>query len=204
MKVTLVAHTVTPPGLNIIGCTPLDSVVIRAIAECYQTEPKISLIQNCLVSGHTSVFEHISFTFAIKDVSRVLLAQFTRHRIGVSPTVESQRYTDYSKKPYRYITPPSIERDQRALEIYADHVMSGYGVYRTLVEMGIPKEDARFAFSEATGVNETVTLNARALMHFFELRTSPKAQWEIRQLANEMLKIVQEYAPLTFQKYNIK
>ena len=65
--------------------------------------------------------------------------------------------------------------------------------------MGIPAEDARFVLPNAACTNIIVTMNARSLINFFELRCCLHAQWEIRQLANKMLKEVKKIAPTIFK-----
>lgn len=203
MIVKLVGHTKLAEGLEPIpGFTECDSIVMYAIAQCYKSKPNPNALKRCLEHGHHSVFEHISFTFDIQDISRTCLAQLTRHRIA-SYTVESQRYCDYTKKPYRYIVPNTILEDEIAYKAFLEHVRASKDLYECLRKRGVPPQDARFALPEASACNLTFTANARELMHIFDLRLSPAAQWEIRTLAAEMLKQVKPIAPLTFSKYEI-
>jgi thymidylate synthase (FAD) len=71
--------------------------------------------------------------------------------------------------------------------------------YNKLLDMGIPAEDSRFILPNATCTNIMVTMNARSLLNFFELRCCQHAQWEIRNLANKMLKEVKKVAPIIFK-----
>ncbi len=169
--------------------------------------------------GHESPVEHASFTFGIEGVSRALLAQITRHRIA-SFSVQSQRYVD--KSGFSYITPPEIadvpealEEFNRAMEEDAKHYASLKAILaqkRTekLVAEGMTEEvarkiaeksaneDARFVLPNACDTRMIVTMNVRSLWNFFKLRCCNRAQWEIRELATEMLRLCREAAPLLF------
>ena len=60
-------------------------------------------------------------------------------------------------------------------------------------------EDARFVLPNAAETKMIVTMNARELMHFFRLRCCNRAQWEIREVAWRMLKLVTNVAPTMFE-----
>lgn len=139
-------------------------------------------LKAALASGHTSVLEHASYTFLIEGISRVTLAQLTRHRLA-SFSVQGQRYTKVSG------TDPFVLPD----DDYIHAMQESYEAYKSLMQAGERSEDARYVLPEGTRVNLLVTMNARELMHFFALRCCERAQWEIRQLANAMLKICQEH-----------
>jgi len=154
------------------------------------------ILKQVLNLGHTSVIEHTNFTFAISDVSRSLTHQLVRHRIA-SYAQQSQRYVDF-KEPC-YITPPKIEKSNVMKRAYNLTMENIWKEYNKLLEMGIPAEDARFVLPNAACTNIIVTMNARSLINFFELRCCLHAQWEIRQLANKMLKEVKKIAPTIFK-----
>ena len=153
------------------------------------------LIKLVRTSGHWSVMEHASFTFAVSGVSRVLTHQLVRHRIA-SYSQQSQRYVNL--KGGGYTTPQTLE-DGEAAKVYDDHIESAFATYRKLIEMGIPKEDARYVLPNATTSNIIITMNARSLWNFFNLRTCRRAQKEIQVLAVSMLKEVQKVAPIVFE-----
>jgi thymidylate synthase (FAD) len=155
-----------------------------------------TILKQVLNLGHTSVIEHTNFTFAISDVSRSLTHQLVRHRIA-SYAQQSQRYVDF-KEPC-YVTPPKIEKNKEMKKAYDKTMKNIWKEYNKLLEMGIPAEDARFVLPNAACTNIIVTMNARSLMNFFELRCCLHAQWEIRQLANKMLKGVKKIAPTIFK-----
>lgn len=185
MNVTLIAHTPNP-----------DYICGEAAAICtdYKGSP-LQALQGAMKSGHESVAEHASFTFHIEGVSRALLAQITRHRMA-SFSVQSQRYVDMSGNGY--VMPPSIAKGSEQAKTFDNAMEIAWDFYERLVEMGIPKEDARYVLPNACHTTMEVTMNARELRHFFSLRCCNRAQWEIRALADEMLRLCREKAPVLF------
>ncbi len=147
--------------------------------------------------GHVSVIEHASFTFSIEGVSRAMTHQLVRHRIA-SYTQQSQRYVTYDMFE-QCVTPPSIADRIEAKKIFEETLEKSFKTYKNLLELGVPKEDARFILPNATKTNIIVTMNARELRHFFNLRCCVRAQWEIREAATEMLRHVKEVAPALFE-----
>ncbi len=155
--------------------------------------------------GHLSPIEHASFTFGIEGVSRALLAQITRHRIA-SFSVQSQRYVGQSSAggEFNYIIPPAIEElGEECVKKYKAQMkqISGwYDEWSALLGTGEKSnEDARFVLPNACETRMVLTMNARELMHFFSLRCCNRAQWEIRALAWDMLKLAYEVAPGLFK-----
>lgn len=194
MKVEIIAYTPEP-----------EKIVALAVRTCHAPEvPKekmdkkqiarlLKLVRNL---GHESVFEHINFTFAIDGVSRSLTHQLVRHRIA-SYSQQSQRYVKLDN--FKYVTPPSIKKDEKAKIIYEKTMKEIAVSYKKLADMEIPIEDARYVLPNATESSIVVTMNARSLFNFFELRSCLKAQWEIRKLSNLMLRRVREIAPQIFE-----
>ena len=147
--------------------------------------------------GHASVIEHASFTFSLEDVSRAMTHQLVRHRIA-SYTQQSQRYVTYDTLE-KYVTPPSITDNDEAKKTFDDTLEKISETYQKLLKIGIPKEDARFILPNAAKTNIIVTMNARELRHFFNLRCCARAQWEIIEIAVEMLKQAKKAAPALFE-----
>ncbi len=147
--------------------------------------------------GHTSVIEHAYFTFSLEGVSRVLTHQLVRHRIA-SFTQQSQRYVAYDAVN-EYVIPSSIVNNSDAKELFDDTLAKISATYQALLNMRIPKEDARFILPNAAKTNIMVTMNARELRHLFNLRCCARAQWEIREVAIEMLKQARKAAPALFE-----
>ena len=160
------------------------------------------LLKGLVVKGHGSILEHCCFTFAIEGISRACSHQLVRHRIA-SYSQQSQRYVDVNKY-ISYVIPPEIEKDGNLKTAYGKYINNAMDMYNALVDNGVKKEDARYILPNAMATNIVVTMNARELLHFIELRTSPRAQWEIRELAEEMLKQLKEVAPVIFSNVKAK
>ncbi|MFW5945256.1 MAG: FAD-dependent thymidylate synthase [Candidatus Natronoplasma sp.] len=197
MKVELINHTPEP-----------DRSAAHAALTCYSdkvpekeemSDEKIEEILNKIKeSGHHSVIEHSSFTFAIEDVSRTLTHQLVRHRLA-SYSQQSQRYVDI--EDFNPVIPDTIKDNERAKERFDELMEKVKDTYVELKEMDdVPLEDARFVLPNATKTNIIVTMNARELWHFFSLRCCKRAQWEIREMANRMLELVKEKAPIIFEE----
>jgi thymidylate synthase (FAD) len=154
------------------------------------------VIDSVMDSGHHSVIEHASFTFSVEGVSRAMTHQLVRHRIA-SYSQTSQRYV--SLKEPSYVVPETIEGDEELEREFRELMERSWKAYRKLVEK-VPLEDARYVLPNACTTNITVTMNARELWHFFTLRTCRRAQWEIRAVAEEMLKQAKEVAPKLFKQ----
>ena len=139
------------------------------------------LINGVIESGHGSTIEHVVFTFGITGVSRTLSHQLVRHRAGVAFDQQSQRYVTFKKAAT--MLPHSIAgADPELRARYEEQIASSMGLYGELVAGGIPGEDARFVFPNATRTNLVMTTNLRALIHMSGLRLCTMAQWEIRRL----------------------
>ncbi|TMC61999.1 MAG: FAD-dependent thymidylate synthase [Chloroflexi bacterium] len=153
----------------------------RAVDGQIDVQKMQKLISGVIESGHGSTIEHVVFTFGISGVSRTLSHQLVRHRAGVAFDQQSQRYVTY-KGPATML-PATIEDADPSLRArYEDQVRGALDVYGDLVGAGIPGEDARFVFPNATRTNLVMTTNLRALIHMSGLRLCTMAQWEIRRL----------------------
>ncbi len=182
MKVSLIRHTLNP-----------DELVGLAASLCYKGKNLDKARRTAMSCGHESVSEHASFTFLVEGVSRVLLAQLTRHRLA-SYSVESQRYCGIEPE---WVVPPEVAAKGFKLS-YLAHCERSYQLFCDMVKCGVPEEDARYAIPQGVETNLMVTMNVRELRHFFSLRCCTRAQWEIRSLADEMLARCAEVAPALF------
>jgi len=212
LKVILLNHTKDPEGL-----------IAHAAKLCYspssieQLKDKIEksdnrkFIERLLKLGHMSPLEHVSFNFGIEGISRACSHQLVRHRIA-SYSQQSQRYVgEHSKKHknseeqiFDFIIPPSIVAAGKS-EWFAEKMRDIQKWYDELVEaLGDSgeksNEDARFILPNAAETKIIVTMNARELLHFFSVRCCNRAQWEIRDLATEMLRLVRNVVPSIFSK----
>ena len=167
-----------------------------AAAVCTNSNNYERSLKHALDSGHTSVLEHAVYTFKVEGLSRAALAQLTRHRLA-SFDVQSQRYVRLDNP--ELVIPESVKDSKFAAEAESTmrYVMN---LYQRMVEAGIPCEDARYVTPQAVPTTLIMTMNARELLHFFSLRCCNRAQWEIRKLADEMLKLCKDNAPALFEK----
>ncbi|NMA87402.1 MAG: FAD-dependent thymidylate synthase [Tissierellia bacterium] len=222
MKVELLRYT--PDGEKLIASAAklcYSPVGIKEIEEGLEQE-SIEKFLNILVDlGHESPIEHVNFTFGVEGVSRTLTHQLVRHRIA-SFSQQSQRYVKLEQ--FEYIIPPSIEEEEEAKKLFREAMKRDQEYYNKITDILYNKhyekyietgkfkekdarakaekeaiEDARYVFPNACETKIVFTMNARSLMNFFRLRTCERAQWEIRELATEMLKKVKEVYPNLFK-----
>ncbi|HBT80232.1 MAG TPA: FAD-dependent thymidylate synthase [Selenomonas sp.] len=196
LKVTLLEHTPDPERVVAMAARLCYSSSGAAeLAEKLSDERVKEMVEKIVKLGHASCLEHVSFTFGIEGVSRVLTHQLVRHRIA-SYDQQSQRYV--AAHGFQYITPPTIAEKPEAKAKFDALMQKIRATYDELTEMGVPKEDARYVLANAAETKILVTMNARTLLHFFNLRCCNRAQWEIRAMAYEILRLVKEVAPTLF------
>lgn len=197
MKVKLIWHTPNPERVVAMAARLCYSPVgAEELAETMSEEQVERLVTKIVSLGHASTLEHVSFTFTIEGVSRVLTHQLVRHRIA-SYSQQSQRYV--SEHDFEYIVPPSVAENPAAVAKFTDLMEEIRKTYDALVTLGVHKEDARYCLANAAETKIVATMNARALQNFFSLRCCNRAHWEIRALSNEMLKEAKAIAPLLFK-----
>jgi len=209
--------------VELLRCTESpEELVAMAAKLCYSAagvdelrqgvsqQDQTSFVSKLTDMGHLSPIEHASFTFGVEGVSRSLLAQITRHRIA-SFSVKSQRYVGEDSGVqddgvFNYIIPPRIAdlgdeeaqeftRQMAQIQKWYDYWLDKLAVYGDTT-----KEDARFVLPNAAETKLVVTMNARELLHFFNIRCCNRAQWEIRDLATEMLRLVRGVSPVLFRQ----
>ena len=197
IKVKLLEYTPEPERVVAMAARLCYSAAgAEELSERLSEEQVQKMVKKMVALGHASTIEHVSFTFGIEGVSRVLTHQLVRHRIA-SYDQQSQRYV--AAHHFEYITPPTIAEKPEAKAKFDALLAKIRESYDELVEMGVPKEDARYVLANATETKILVTMNARSLLHFFNLRCCYRAQWEIREMAYKMLEEVQKVAPVLFK-----
>lgn len=220
--VTLLAHTPNPEK-TVASAAKLcySSSKIGDLYDGLTDEKAASFVEMLSEIGHESPIEHASFTFGIEGVSRAFLAQMTRHRMA-SYSVKSQRYV--KEGAFEFVVPPEVAADETALRAYNESMRLAQESYDKIAEILTEKhtkafiaegkdektaarlaskkaiEDARFVLPNACETKMVVTMNARSLYNFFRHRCCNRAQWEIREVANQMLALVQSVAPELFKK----
>ena len=221
MKVKIIAHTEFPEE-TIAKSAKLcySRVGVDEISEKLDEDSTNKFLNMLMGFSHMSPLEHASFTFAVEGGSRTLTHQLVRHRIA-SYSQQSQRYVRLNH--FEYIVPPQIEKNPKAKEIFIRTMEEDQKAYDDLVEilieenskeyieMGLDKdkarkkvekqsiEDARYVFPNACETKIVFTMNVRTLLHFLSLRCCNRAQWEIRQMATEMLRQLKEISPILFK-----
>ncbi|SIR92532.1 FAD-dependent thymidylate synthase [Bacillus velezensis] len=250
MNVQLIAHTQVSRSFldTFVPCgdeTDGQAVALTAIRTCYSANKPTEIVakegakyfgskasdggagtdadrlfRHIFASKHTSTLEHISFTFAIEGVSRALLAQLTRHRVGFSFSVQSQRYvrmgSDDKIGGFDYVVPDKVTSDKKAdmydfeygmpvedlpaTDIFAEAMELSQLFYDKLREAGVPAEDARAFLPNAAATNLVMTANLTALLSFYSKRKKGRgAQAEITELAEALRREVVAVEPWTDQ-----
>ena len=196
MNVKLIGFTPNPEKLPAMAAKLTHSKTKPEDLDKSSEKELNAILKYVMKLGHTSVVEHTCFTFAISDVSRSLTHQLVRHRIA-SYAQQSQRYVNLNEP--NYVIPPKIAKNKKMKRAFDETMQSIWDQYNKLLELGIPAEDSRYILPNATCTNIIVSMNARSLLNFFELRCCLHAQWEIRKLANKMLREVKKVAPIIFK-----
>jgi len=195
------------PEVILLAITPNpEKLIEEAGRTCYLSLSKITddsernFIRSAIKRGHHSILEHASASFRILGASRSFTHQLVRHRIA-SFSQQSQRYVDEAE--FNYIVPPDIAGNEAALALYREFIENSRKTYAKFRDLGIKKEDARFILPNALESQIVFSANFREFRSVFNLRLDKAAQWEIRRVCLEMLKILQEKAPSVFGDYVI-
>ena len=203
LKVILLRATPDPDEIVALGARLCYAQAdVEALRERVERADQSAYVSRVMARGHLSVTEHASFTFAVEGVSRALLAQLTRHRLA-SFSVQSQRYVSVADG-FDYVIPPSIsalgEEEEREFVRQMDTMHAWYRRWQEKLGGAgeSANQDARFVLPNAASTRLVMTMNARELMHFFELRCCNRAQWEIREMAWQMLALCRKEAPALF------
>ncbi|MDY0087824.1 MAG: FAD-dependent thymidylate synthase [Coriobacteriia bacterium] len=197
MDVRLLYHTPDPERAVAVAARLCYAPVGAAqLMEDLPEESVHKVLRTIMNSRHFSALEHASYTFAVDGVSRAMTHQLVRHRLA-SYNQQSQRYVSYEEEP-EFIVPPAVAADENARVAYDAATSAAFRAYRVLVDAGVPAEDARYVLPNAMETKIVITMNIRELLHFFELRCCKRAQWEIRELALEMLALATPTAPYIF------
>lgn len=218
LKVILLRHTPEPEEAIAMAArlcySPAD---IESLKDKTAAKDQKAFVEKLMKMGHMSPIEHASFTFAIEGISRACSHQLVRHRLA-SYSQQSQRYVSENRQEakssgqktptFDYIVPPSIAKDKEAGKAFEKLMAEAQKTYTYIVERlnagGLTGEaasqDARFVLPNAAETKIIVTMNARELLHFFKQRCCLRAQWEIREMADEMLLLCRKTAPAIFAK----
>lgn len=206
-KVILLHHTINPEEAVAMAAklcySPSD---ISGLKKSIKKSDQKAFVKKLVDMGHMTPVEHASFTFAIEGISRACSHQLVRHRLA-SYSQQSQRYVS-EEAGFDFVIPPSIKADKVLTREFKKSMKEAQTAYNHFVkrlnELGVKGEDAnqdaRFLLPNAAETKIIVTMNARELQHFFRLRCCNRAQWEIHEMADRMLKLALKTSPVLFEK----
>jgi thymidylate synthase (FAD) len=206
LSVTLLQHTPDPDRSVAIAGRLCYAPVSAADLKQAMTDEEVGKLVRILVrSGHHSALEHASFSFAVDGVSRACTHQLVRHRLA-SYNQQSQRYVHFGGDD-SFVVPPKIAANAAVEKVFLEAMDQARSAYDRLVDLGLAEgrtresvqEDARFVLPNAAETKIVVTMNARELRHFFQVRCCHRAQWEINALAWEMRQMLREVSPHLFE-----
>lgn len=193
---------VNPPDYETI----LNTVELAA-RNCYQSFDKMcdgsaeGIIRALIKSGHEAMIEFADIAVML-TTDRAVLAQLTRHRIGTSFAVQSQRYVNYSKEKFgeniKVIVPEGLTDE--TYELWRASVLASEAAYMVMTkDHNIKPEVARSVLPNCTATTIYMKANIREWRHIFELRVSKHAQADIRNLMKKTLEIMYEKYPVFFE-----
>jgi thymidylate synthase (FAD) len=195
------------PKVELLSITPNAEKLIEAAGRTsYMSfdrqvqDSEKRFIRMLVKSGHHSVLEHAYATFRISGASRSFTHQLVRHRL-CSIIQQSQRYVDESN--FNYIEPDSIKKNREAHSVFVDFMNKAKEAYLKLSGLKIKKEDARYVLPNAVESQVVVSANFREWRHVIGLRGKAQAQWEIRRVTIEILKILKHHAPTVFGDFEV-
>jgi len=140
--------------------------------------------------------EQANFTFKINRISLAGLTHMVRHRIQ---SIIVPSFTEFGKTE-EYIVPDTIARDNLLLERYNQVWKVNKSVFSEFKKQGVLEEDLVYLYLSGDLLSITTTMNGRQLYHFLQLRTCNRAQWEIRNIAIDILRKLRKIAPGLFSK----
>lgn len=185
----------------------MNHLTSKVILFSYTNYPSLvsNLQQQGVKASQEDLLVHGSFTFDLQGVSRAASHQIVRHRIA-SFSQQSQRYVKITRS-YGYLKPEGIPEDLKVpVEVHGKKMELNFAdvmdltrqAEEGLVAKGIKAEDSRYLRPNAATTNIVMSMSPRQLIHFFNLRCAPDAQWEIRDLAWSMYAAVSLVAPQVF------
>ena len=213
LNVKILSHTMNPELVaSTAGKLCYSSLDIEELIKKQTPEDMERFINMIVSSGHHSILEHCTFTFAIEGISRACAMQLTRHRIA-SYSMRSQRYVN--EKQFEYVV-PDIVKDMGGLA-YTEYCndmkkinemyLKWQSQFKEWVEstnyptngmnsQKVANENARYVLPNACETKTVVTMNLRSLINFCNHRCCRRAQDEINQLAWAMVEEVEKISPL--------
>lgn len=178
----------------LISETALNQDEVNTVVSDSETRKRI--IDAVIDCARPRPLEAASYTFRLNNVSLACITHIVRHRIQCVTVPELT-----SSNRGRYIIPPAIKADAELFELYTNAFSETEKLYNELRDMGESEENLVYVLLSGNTLDLTITMNARELLLFLKLRTCERAQWEIRDYAYLMLKMLRESAPDIFRRY---
>lgn len=208
--------------VQFLGCTkdPVE-VIYSAFRICYSRDNAIEMwdkirsgaisketmykfVEEKIGTGHTSPLRQVQFVFVVDNISRACTAQFNRHHIGIEREEMSQRYVNFNKGIQSFVTPPSLQENEAVMERWDKLQGEIIDFYNFCTQQGIKQEDARFALPMGTVSREQFSMGFQAMQQFLDVRLCERAQWEIREMAWQIYKIMKKEFPTLAGRLGIK
>lgn len=188
-KITILPQTTKDP-LQLIGTTS----AVCYNADVSNKEKNIKRALDCIHSGHGRVLEWPNVEVIVEGFSAKMMREAMRHIVGTSVLQASTRYIDY-EKGFDVITPPSIEGNNDAMEVWCKAISDIKMAMGALKALGVPKEDYTNLLPLAYQSKMIWKVNLRTLVNFMNMRLCSRAYWEIREFSNMLKKALMEYSP---------
>jgi len=173
-----------------------EQLIAECAAICYDSdtsdEANSRRMRHLMKVNHLSTLRFAHAIFKISGISRACSHQLVRSK-HLDYLQRSQRYNNESEADY---VAPEMVKDAELIFHYA--VEQCHKAYNLMIAEGAKKEDARFILPNATATELYVVGNLQAWKDFIALRNQPKAQWEIREVAQRVEQLLQQAAPNVF------
>jgi thymidylate synthase (FAD) len=173
--------------------------------------------------GHWGPLEHPGITFSVSGYVHNVAMQARTHRVGLSFDVQSQRYTgrrvlkvaskELAVDDVFYVRPPGFYTNRKGkkyewtIQDYNDELdflYEGCARYAFKYEKGMCEEHIRDYLAQAIRQNFVVSFNLRSVLHFLDLRSKMDAQLEIQALCEQLVPLLQKWAPNVWKYYEEK
>jgi len=215
--------------VELIFATPLE-ILMKTIRISHASEDRMDsrgdspgqndarLLKRIIEMRHMSTLESITYNFHIEDISRAVLQEISRHRIGYSHIVKSTRFTlgrylsrEIPQDPplgekeklvgKLCVVPPQLGKEGK--ELFVNATYNALFEVTKLFSLGYPNDVVKYLLPESFKTELYATVNARELHHILKLRLSEKALWEFRAIAKAMYKEVKKRHPILWESFDL-
>lgn len=168
-------------------------------ADTTDSEKNYKRGMDCILSKHGRTLEYVNVEMVLDGYSARVIREFYTHIAGAPTRLQaSTRYIDYTKNRFKYIIPPSIEKNEAA-KIKYTALMKRINDECAMLEKdySIPREDSAMLLPLGMTTKIVDKRNLRNLVDMSHQRLCNRAYWEYRQLFNdictELSKISEEW-----------